>query len=175
VDATKTRTWKNLHPARARASAEGAEDAASQQASATFIDSGAVFEGTLELSGDFHIDSEFRGEIETDGEIVVGPSGSVEGNIRARQVVIQGAVVGTVAARRLFVLRSGGRLHGDVETACLEIEKHAFFQGTTRMTRPQSTSRSADTGVPAGKGAKPSSSSAQAGASFGGPPAPTTS
>ena len=107
----------------------------------TFIGSGASFEGTLRLTGDFCIDSEFQGSLATDGSVLVGPSGSVEGEISAREIVIAGAVVGKVTARRRLVLRSSARLHGDIETACLEVEPRAFFQGQTRMTRPQSDPR----------------------------------
>jgi cytoskeletal protein CcmA (bactofilin family) len=121
-----------------RETAEGepvpAEDSAPN---GTFISSGAIFEGTLSLQGDFHIDTEFRGELETDGRITVGPNGSVVGDLRGREVVIQGAVVGDVTAPRQLIVEAGGKLHGDIETACLEIQKHAFFQGRTAMTLPQ--------------------------------------
>ncbi|MFP8870745.1 MAG: polymer-forming cytoskeletal protein [Myxococcota bacterium] len=42
---------------------------------------GAVFEGTLTLSGYFRIDHEFCGELTTDGTVVVGADGAVVGNI----------------------------------------------------------------------------------------------
>jgi cytoskeletal protein CcmA (bactofilin family) len=109
--------------------------------SGTFISSGAIFEGTLTLKGDFHIDTEFRGELETDGTITIGPNGSVVGGIRGREVVIQGAVVGNVTAPRQLVVEAAGKLHGNIETACLEIQKHAFFQGSTTMTLPQASRR----------------------------------
>jgi len=111
------------------------------QTCGTFIESGAMFEGTLTLKGDFRIDTEFRGELETDGIITVGPGGSVVGNIRAREVVIRGAVVGDVHAPRQLIVESTGKLHGDIETACLEIQKHAFFRGNTSMTQPQASRR----------------------------------
>ena len=110
-------------------------------ATATFIGSGALFRGTLSLKGDFCIDSEFHGALTTDGVLTVGPSGSVQGNIEARDVIIEGAVVGNIKARRQLILRKGSRLHGDIETACLEIERYAFFQGGTQMTRPASDPR----------------------------------
>ena len=102
----------------------------------TFIDPGAVFEGSLRLREDLRIECEFRGEIESEGTIIVGPSGCVEGNIRGREVVISGAVVGNVTAARQVVVQAGARLHGDIETVCLEIEKHAFFNGRTSMIQP---------------------------------------
>jgi cytoskeletal protein CcmA (bactofilin family) len=119
----------------------GAAEPAAREPAGTFIGSGALFEGTLRLKGDFCIESEFRGALTTDGSVVVGPAGSVQGDIHAREVLVQGAVVGNITARRQLVLRASARVHGDVETACLEIERHAFFQGRAKMTRPQSDPR----------------------------------
>jgi cytoskeletal protein CcmA (bactofilin family) len=126
----------------------------------TFISSGAIFEGTLTLKGDFHIDTEFRGELETDGMITVGVAGSVVGSIRAREVVIRGAVVGNVSAPRQLIVEANAKLHGDIETACLEIQKHAFFKGNTSMTLPQASRREASNSVtpPAQSAATPSAS-----------------
>jgi cytoskeletal protein CcmA (bactofilin family) len=142
LDESKTRAWTNFRMHRTPSEPEAFENDPQEVSHIpvqTFFDSGAIFEGTLKLTGDFRIDSEFRGELATDGVIVVGASGSVEGKITARQVEIEGAVVGDVKARRMLVLRASGRLHGNVETACFEIERHAFFQGTTRMIHPLAT------------------------------------
>ena len=120
-------------------------------ASRTFIDAGAAFDGTLRLGQDLRIDCEFRGEIVCEGTVVIGESAGVEAHIRAREVVIHGAVVGDVTARRLLVVHSTGRLHGDVETPCFELQKHAFFNGRTRMARPEqlALSRAAASATPA--------------------------
>jgi len=150
VEGSKTRTWANFRLQRGLVESETLEESQDlvsqppEPGSRTFFDAGAVFEGTLKLSGDFRIDSEFRGDLSTDGSVVVGPSGCVEGNIQARQVEIEGAVVGNVTTRRMLILRASGRLHGDVETACLEVESHAFFQGSTKMIQPLSNPRPRD-------------------------------
>ena len=104
-----------------------------------------MFEGSLKLKGDFRINNEFRGVLSTDGTVTIGPNGSIEGDIIARQVEIEGAVVGNISARRMFVLRSTGKLHGDVETACIHIEPHAFFQGGTKMVQPLAEAASQST------------------------------
>ena len=135
----------------------GPERAAPEGPTGTFIGSGARFEGTLRLQGDFRIDTEFHGGIKTAGTLTVGESGSVEGEIHAREVEIRGAVLGNVFARRLLVLWPGARLHGDIETACLEMQRGAFFQGTTAMTRPQASTRAAsrDKVSPGHRGRRP--------------------
>jgi cytoskeletal protein CcmA (bactofilin family) len=110
---------------------------------ATFVDQGAEFEGTLRLRESFRIDCEFRGEIFSEGTVTIGESAGIQADIQAREVVIAGAVVGNVKASRQLVLRSGARLHGDVETPCFELEKGAFFNGHTRMMRPELALRAA--------------------------------
>lgn len=150
MDESRTGSWRNFRLQRAQAEPEASIEEESiatnsfEHASGTFFDAGATFEGNLKLTGDFRIDSEFRGELTTDGTILVGPSGSIEGNIEARQIEIEGAVVGNVTARRMLILRASGRLHGDIETACLEIEPRGFFQGGTKMLSPLADSRSRD-------------------------------
>ena len=64
-----------------------AETPAATATEGTFIGTGALFEGTLNLKGDFCIDSEFHGSLATDGVLTVGPAGSVEGDIQAREVI----------------------------------------------------------------------------------------
>jgi len=107
----------------------------------TFIDQGVDFVGTLRLDGPFRIDSEFRGEIICSDKVIVGEAAGIEADIRAREVVISGAVAGTVTASRQLTIRSTGRLHGDAEAPSLEIEKGAVFNGRTTMVRPEAAAR----------------------------------
>ena len=118
----------------------------------TFVFQGAEFEGKLRLRESFRIDSEFRGEIVSEGTVTVGPEGGVEATIRAREVIIEGAVVGDVSASRQLIICANGRLQGDVETPCLEIEKGAVFNGRMEMVRPEVAARAgsrASAGAPA--------------------------
>lgn len=108
----------------------------------TFITRGAEFEGTLRLRESFRIDCEFRGAILSEGSVVVAKAAGIKGSVHAREVVIAGTVVGDVKARQV-IIRAGGRLDGDVETPCLEVEKGAFFNGRTAMFRPEVTPRAA--------------------------------
>lgn len=112
------------------------EPAQEAQALNSFIGEGAEFEGTLRLRGTFRIDTEFKGTIESE-TLIVGPSAGIEANIHAREVVIGGAVVGDVIASRQLTLRAGGKLTGDVQTPCLEVEKGAYLNGRTEMVRPE--------------------------------------
>lgn len=161
-DVTQQWGWNRVKVA--EAALDEPEVSVPSEPNGTFIGSGAMFEGTLKLRGNFRIDSEFRGELRTDGKIVIGPSGSVVGDIRANEVEVLGAVLGDVWARRVLILRAGSRLHGTVTTACLEMERHAFFNGTTVMTEPQrrSIARWSDTSANSSSAVNPNQAESSA-------------
>jgi cytoskeletal protein CcmA (bactofilin family) len=118
-------------------SAPAAVAAAAPAPAATRIERGCEVSGRLVIGRPVRVEGEVRGEIESASTVVVAEGGTVEAPIRARTVEIHGAVVGDVTASREVVIHAGGRLHGDVETPSLVIERGAFFNGRTRMFRPE--------------------------------------
>ena len=112
--------------------------------SPTRIENGCEIEGHLTLSGPLLVDGEFRGQITCRDDVTVTESGTVEAPITARNLIIRGAVVGDVEATREVVVAATGRLHGAVVTPSFVVERGGFFQGTTRMYRPEVTARRGD-------------------------------
>jgi cytoskeletal protein CcmA (bactofilin family) len=160
--------------ATATATATEVEESAEEQLSQTFICEGARFEGTLRLGRQsLRIDCEFKGEIVTDGKVVIGQGGAIESDIRAREVVIYGAVVGNVSATRLLELRAGCRLHGDIETPCLQIDRQGFFVGNTKMARPAPTLETQEAALPSSKTESKSETKTRAKTKPKASPAPT--
>ena len=115
--------------------------AATQPSAATFIDHGANFDGILRLRESFRIDGEFRGSIESLSTVIVGEAAGIEAHVHARDVIIAGAVVGNITATRQLTLRGTARIHGNIETPSIEVERGAMLNGTTRMLRPEVTAR----------------------------------
>src|SRR5215468_2093820 len=101
------------------------------------VEYGVEMSGRLATSRSLRVEGEFRGEIECGGAVVVTESGAVEAPIRARTVEIFGAVVGDVSAGREIVIHPTGRLHGDVDAPSFVVMRGAFFNGRTRMYRPE--------------------------------------
>ena len=100
--------------------------------------------GRLVTERPLRVEGEFRGEIQSASAVIVTESGAVEAPIRARSVEIRGAVVGDVSAAREVVIHASGRLHGDVEAPSLVVMRGAFFNGRTRMYRPERSVAPAD-------------------------------
>lgn len=89
--------------------------------------------GRLVVTGTIRIDGRVEGEIEADGDVVVGEPGRVVASIRARNVMIAGEVQGNVQAEGRLEIVPSGKLYGDVKISVLAIEDGAIFRGTCEM------------------------------------------
>ena len=134
---TRRAAWRRLLTRPSGPPAPAAQPAVAPAPVASRIESGCEVSGRLVIGRPLRVEGEVRGEIESASSVVVAEGGTVEAPIRARTVEIFGAVVGDVAASREVVIHAGGRLHGDVETPSLVIERGAFFSGRTQMYRPE--------------------------------------
>ena len=108
-------------------------DSPGNKASTTIIGTYSNFEGTLNSEGTVRIDGVFNGMLNVDGNIIIGESGFVKGNINADRVTIAGRVEGNVSCKNTFELLSNGRLYGDIEAKNISIEDGAVFQGKCTM------------------------------------------
>lgn len=95
----------------------------------SIIGEGSEFIGEFKLTGLLRIDGKFKGLIQTDGKILIGKSGFVDTDIRARIVVVGGEVRGNIYATERVVLLSTCKLYGDVITPKLMIEEGVLFEG----------------------------------------------
>lgn len=103
----------------------------------TIIGKGTEFKGTLSSSGVLRIDGRFEGEILHRGDLVIGETGLVTANIKARHVTIAGEVRGNVEAEGKLELVTSGRLFGDIKVAALVIGDGAVFRGASEMRQPE--------------------------------------
>lgn len=113
---------------------------------AALISQGVEMNGQLKVPHSLRIEGEFRGQLESGGSVFVSETGAIEAPIRAKAVEIHGAVAGDIVATREVVIHPTGRLHGNVETPSLVVMRGAFFNGATRMYRPE---RALQASVPA--------------------------
>ncbi len=100
-----------------------------------FLDSGSHIQGELRFQTTFRVDGKFSGTVVSDGELIVGQGGDVEGDLRVGQVVVSGIVRGTIRAARRIHLSATGKLLADIDTPSLVIEDGGFFEGRCTMAR----------------------------------------
>jgi cytoskeletal protein CcmA (bactofilin family) len=101
-----------------------------------FLDRGARFEGSLSFEDVFRIDGTLKGSVASDEELVVGESGTVEGEIRVGRLSVSGTVRGVVFARERIEVHAGGRVFAELHSPALVVEEGAVIQGPVE-TGPQ--------------------------------------
>ena len=97
------------------------------------IIAGTTIKGEISSNGDFRIDGQLVGSIKCQGKIVVGQTGSIEGEIQCQNADISGILKAKVKVDELLTLKSTSKLHGDVITNKISIEPGAVFSGTCNM------------------------------------------
>jgi cytoskeletal protein CcmA (bactofilin family) len=99
----------------------------------TLIGKDAIIEGKLAIKQSMRIDGRIKGEVEATETVTVGSTGEVEGNIKAKSVVVGGKVYGSLLATGRVTLESSAELRGDLTASRLIIEEGARFNGHSSM------------------------------------------
>lgn len=106
-----------------------------------FLDSGSRLEGDLQFEASFRIDGKFVGKVVSEGSLVVGDEGEIEGEIHVAEVLLSGTVRGEVHASRRVQLAPSARVFADLFTPSLVIEDGALFEGRCAMKKRDDTPR----------------------------------
>jgi cytoskeletal protein CcmA (bactofilin family) len=96
----------------------------------TLVGKECSFKGNLEAPGGaLRIDGYYEGELHIGGDLIVGESGKVVGNLVARNIIIAGEVKGSIEARGKLELAPTAKVVGDSKMVILVVEDGAFLQG----------------------------------------------
>jgi len=95
---------------------------------------GTAVSGTIVTESDFRLDGRIEGDINCKGKIVVGPKGSIKGNIISDHAEILGNVEGTIRIKEKLIFKSSSNIIGEIYAQTLEIEPGAHFNGTCTMS-----------------------------------------
>lgn len=97
---------------------------------AACISQGIRIKGEVTGSEDLFVDGNVEGKLNlTNGNLTVGPNGSVKADVTAREVIVRGIIEGKVSGRDKVQLSSTGQVLGEVQTDRLAIEDGAKLRG----------------------------------------------
>jgi cytoskeletal protein CcmA (bactofilin family) len=91
----------------------------------------------LRVEGDLTVDATVASDVEATGAVRVGPTGRVDGAIRAGQLEVAGQVVGPVHCSALVEVAPTGRIQGDLEAARLVVRDGGRIDGRVRTAGPE--------------------------------------
>ncbi len=101
--------------------------------SVNLIGAGTVIQGDIKTNGDIRIDGALTGSISVKGKLVIGVSGSVDGEVICQNADVSGTVKGKVTVAELLSLKASAKLTGDIITNKIAIEPGAVFSGSCSM------------------------------------------
>ena len=99
----------------------------------TLLDQDAQFEGKLTFEGKVQINGKFRGEIFSEGTLIIGEGAEVDARIEIDTVVIQGNVNGSIQAKSRIEMHPPAVVKGEIASPGLVISEGAIFEGTCSM------------------------------------------
>ena len=102
-------------------------------ASCCILEKNSSFKGEFKSECDFRVDGDFEGTIETNGKVVIGKNGRIEGTVVCSSADIEGDINGTIHVEDLLSIRSTGVVKGDVVMSKLVVESGAIFNAKSSM------------------------------------------
>lgn len=97
------------------------------------LDKGCSFEGKLTFDGTVQINGDFKGEIYSDGTLVVGNDATVNAKIFVDTLVVYGKIEGEVEAKNKIEMHIPAVVVASVKTKSLSVEDGVIFEGQCQM------------------------------------------
>jgi cytoskeletal protein CcmA (bactofilin family) len=94
---------------------------------------GTIIKGDIISQADFRLDGELIGNFQSNGKIVIGPAGSVTGDIICKNADIEGKFEGKIQVAEVLNVKSKSSIHGEVVCGKLAVEPGADFSASCTM------------------------------------------
>lgn len=94
---------------------------------------GTTIKGDIESVADFRLDGHLIGNFNSKGKLVIGPAGSVTGDINAQNVDVEGKVEGKIVVEDILNVKANAVINGEVLCGKLSVEPGAKFTATCTM------------------------------------------
>ncbi|MCK9612377.1 MAG: polymer-forming cytoskeletal protein [Bacteroidales bacterium] len=99
---------------------------------------GTSIKGDINSNGDIRIDGSLTGSVITKGKVVVGKTGTIEGEIVCNSADISGIVKAKIAVTELLSMTASAKVNGDIVAGKFAVESGANFTGTCNMSQDKS-------------------------------------
>ena len=114
---------------------------------------GTTIRGDIISQADFRLDGELIGNFQSKGKIVIGPAGSVTGDIICRNADIEGKFNGKIHVAEILNVKHKASIYGEVVCGKLSVEPSADFSASCMM-KTNSKNHIANDGQPKPEEAK---------------------
>jgi cytoskeletal protein CcmA (bactofilin family) len=94
---------------------------------------GTIIKGDIVSQADFRLDGELIGSFKSSGKLVIGPAGSVTGDIDCKNADIEGKFEGTIQVAEILNVKAKASINGEVTVGKLAVEPGADFSASCIM------------------------------------------
>ncbi len=115
---------------------KGGFDAVSDKVD-TIVGKDTYFSGTINGKGALRIDGEVEGSVQDKGDVIIGESGRVAAELKARNITIAGSYEGSLEAEGKLELKKSATATGTFKANSLVIEEGAVLSGSMEMQKKE--------------------------------------
>jgi len=111
----------------------------------TLIGSGTTLDGDFHAAGKVRIDGKIKGCVKINGDLILGETALILGNVSAGNIDMAGTIEGNVYCKGHLKLDSTAKLIGDIQVKGISIADGGHFQGICSMLnleKPNTTTSS---------------------------------
>jgi cytoskeletal protein CcmA (bactofilin family) len=112
-----------------------------------FLGKDTEFDGKLSFGGTVRIDGHFKGEINSDGTIIVGETAVLEAEVRVSYVVISGEIRGNILASKRVEIHAPGKVFGNISAPTVVMDEGVVFEGSCSMQEVTTPEESKPSGL----------------------------
>jgi len=94
---------------------------------------GTTIKGDIISPADFRLDGHLVGNFQSKGKIVIGPAGSVKGDVICKNADIEGKFEGKIQVQEILNIKSKAHIIGEVVCGKLSVEPGAEFSASCIM------------------------------------------
>lgn len=99
----------------------------------TIIGKGSSFTGDVNVQNSLRVDGKVKGNVSCTDTVVIGKEGEVEGQIKAKNVLLAGKLTGQIVSSGKVYLEAKACITGDIKAVRLVIDDGAVFDGNCVM------------------------------------------
>lgn len=112
-----------------------------------FLGKGTELEGKLSFHGTTRIDGHFKGEISSDGTLIVSEEAMIEATIHTSNIVIYGGIHGDVTADNRVEIHAPSKVFGNIQAPALVVDEGGILEGMTRVFQPKKSGETESAGI----------------------------
>jgi cytoskeletal protein CcmA (bactofilin family) len=127
------------------------------EAGYSVVDDHLTVRGELDTEGTVRVDGHVEGRMHRVGVLIVGPAGSVTGDVEAREVVVAGTILGSVQASKRIEVQATAKVRGDVSAGAMQLHEGGVVHGHIAVANAGDAGDAGDAGhgSAAGQGTDP--------------------